>query len=174
MKLQRSIGGALAGGIAAALSAAQQPLDKRAFESDYDDVEMLGKLVTRGREWPLVGLALHVGNGAAFGAVYSQLRPFLPGPPPLAGLIAALGEHLGSWPLVGLVDSRHPARGDIPALWGNRRALLQATWRHALFGAVLGGLEALVNDRSADEPPTIPFSSNGHGSLETAVTVAEA
>jgi hypothetical protein len=71
------------------------------------------------------------------------------------------------------VDSRHPARGDLPTLWGNRRALLQATWRHALFGALLGGLEALINDRSADEPPTIPVSSNGHGSLETTVTVSE-
>ena len=73
-----------------------------------------------------------------------------------------------------LFDNRHPARRDLPTLWGNQRALLQATWRHALFGAVLGALEALVNDRSADEPPTIPFSSNGHGSIETAVTVSEA
>jgi hypothetical protein len=83
-------------------------------------------------------------------------------------------EHASSWPFVGLVDSHHPARRDLPALWGNQRALLQATWRHALFGAVLGALEALINDRSADEPPTIPFSSNGHGSIETAVTVSEA
>ena len=35
-------------------------------------------------------------------------------------------------------------------------------------------IEALINDRSADEPPPIPFSSNGHGSLEAAVSVAEA
>jgi hypothetical protein len=174
MKLQRTLGGAIAGSLAAAVWAAQQPLDKRVFECDYDDVEMLGKLVTRGREWPLVGLALHMSNGAAFGAIYSQLRPFVPAPPVATGLLAGLAEHAGSWPLVGLVDQRHPARRDLPTLWGNRRALAQATWRHALFGAVLGALEALVNDRSADEPPTIPFSSNGHGSLETAVTVSGA
>jgi hypothetical protein len=114
-----------------------------------------------------------MGNGAVFGAVYSQLRPFMPGPPVLTGLTAALAEHAASWPLVSLVDSHHPARGEMPTLWGSRRALLQATWRHALFGAVLGGLEALINDRSADEPPTIPYSSNGHGSLDTAVTVSE-
>ena len=173
MKLQRSLGGAVAGSLAAAVWAAQQPLDKRVFECEYDDVELLGKLVTRGREWPLIGLALHMGNGALFGVVYSQLRPFVPAPPVLAGLAAGMAEHAGTWPFVGLVDVRHPAQGDIPALWGNRRALLQATWRHALFGAVLGALEALINDRSADEPPTIPFSSNGHGSLETAVTVSE-
>ena len=174
MKLQRSVGGAIAGGLAAALWAAQQPLDKRLFECDYDDVEMLGKLVTRGREWPIAGVALHLGNGAVFGVLYSQLRPFVPAPPVLAGLLAGMAEHVGSWPLVTLVDSRHPARGDLPTLWGNRRALLQATWRHALFGAVLGGVEALINDRSADEPPTVPVSSNGHGSIETAVSVSEA
>jgi hypothetical protein len=174
MKLQRSIGGAVAGSLAAAVWAAQQPLDKRVFECDYDDVELLGKLVTRGREWPLIGLAMHMGNGALFGAVYSQLRPFVPGPPVATGVLAGMVEHFGSWPFAGLVDNHHPARSDIPTLWGNQRALLQATWRHALFGAVLGGLEALINDRSADEPPTVPFSSNGHGSIETAVSVSEA
>ena len=54
---------------------------------------------------------------------------------------------------------------------GNARALAQATWRHVLFGITLGALEALINDRSADEPPPIPVSSNGHGSLDRAVTV---
>ena len=70
-------------------------------------------------------------------------------------------------------NARHPARRDIPTLWGSRRALLQSTWRHALFGAVLGGLEALINDRSADEPPEVPYSSNGHGSLDATVAVSE-
>jgi hypothetical protein len=173
MKLQRSIGGAVAGSLAAAVWAAQQPLDKRLFESDYDDVELLGKLITRGREWPIAGLALHVGNGAAFGAVYSQLRPFVPGPPVAAGLVAGLAEHVALWPLVRVVDRYHPAGKELVPLTGNRRAFAQAAWRHALFGLVLGGLEALINDRSADEPPPIPYSSNGHGSLEAAVSVAE-
>jgi hypothetical protein len=173
MKLQRSLGGAVAGSVAAAVWAIQQPLDKRAFESDYDDVELLGKLVTRGAQWPLAGAALHAGNGAVFGAVYSQLRPFMPGPPVAAGLLAGLAEHVALWPLVQVVDRYHPARNDLTPLSGNRRAFAQAAWRHALFGLVLGGLEALINDRSADEPPPIPYSSNGHGSLEAAVSVAE-
>src|SRR5829696_8987947 len=108
MRMRRSLNGALAGGVAAAVWAAQQPLDKRAFDCDYDDLELLGKLVTRGREWPLAGLALHMGNGAVFGAVYSQLRPFVPGPPVLTGLLAGLTEHTLSWPLVAAVDTRHP------------------------------------------------------------------
>lgn len=173
MKLHRSLGGAIAGTAAAALWAAQQPLDKRLFESDYDDVELLGKLVTRGDQWPVAGLALHAGNGAVFGAVYSQVRPFMPGPPVAAGLLAGLAEHVAVWPLVRVVDRYHPARKELTPLSGNSRAFAQAAWRHALFGLVLGGLEALINDRSADEPPPIPFSSNGHGSLEATVSVAE-
>lgn len=172
MKVPRIVGGAVAGGLAAGTWAAQQPLDKRAFGSSYDDIELLGKLVTRGSEWPIAGLALHVQNGMVFGAAYSWLRPFLPGPAPAGALLVALAENFGSWPLVRLSDRFHPARAELPGLAGNRRALLQATWRHALFGAVLGTLEALINDRSDEEPPPVPVSSNGHGSLEAAVSVA--
>jgi xanthosine utilization system XapX-like protein len=174
VKLHRSVGGAVAGGLAATVWAAQQPLDKRLFDSDYDDVELLGKLVTRGDGWPAAGLALHALDGALFGAVYSLLRPFVPAPPVAAGLLAGLVEHFAFWPLAGVLDRVHPARRELVSLGGNRRAFAQAAWRHAVFGLVLGGLEALINDRSADEPPPIPFSSNGHGSLEAAVSVAEA
>ena len=160
--------------MAAAVWAAQQPLDKRLFDVDYDDTELLGKLVTRGPEWPAVGIGLHIQNGALFGAVYSLGKPFLPGPPVLRGLTAGLAEHFASWPAMRLVDRYHPARRDMPPLWGNARALAQATWRHALFGAVLGALEHVLNDRSADEPPPIPASSNGHGDLETAAVAGVA
>ncbi|GAC1326643.1 MAG: hypothetical protein NVSMB25_26100 [Thermoleophilaceae bacterium] len=172
MKLARSAGGAIAGGLAAGVWAAQQPLDKRVFDCDYDDVELLGKLVTRGREWPLVGLAIHVQNGAAFGVAYSQLRPFLPGPPIAGALVMALTENFASWPLGRVTDRFHPARDQLPRLAGNRRALLQATWRHVLFGLLLGALEALINDRSDDEPPAVPVSTNGHGNLEAAMSAA--
>jgi hypothetical protein len=73
-----------------------------------------------------------------------------------------------------LVERYHPARGDLPKLWGSPRALAQATWRHALFGVVLGALEHVLNDRSADEPPPIPASSNGHGDLESAAVAGVA
>ena len=174
MRLERSLRGALAGAIAAGVWALQQPLDKRAFGSRYDDVELLGKAVTRGSEWQAVGLALHVQNGAAFGAAYAQLKPFLPGPPIVRALIAAMAENIGSWPLGAVSDRCHPARGELPRLWGNRRALAQATWRHALFAVVLAVIEQALNDRSADEPPQIPVSSNGHGSLEQAAAAAAA
>jgi hypothetical protein len=91
----------------------------------------------------------------------------------LRGILAGMAEHVAFWPAGRLVDSHHPARRDLTPLWGNRRAFAQAAWRHALFGAVLGALEHALNDRSADEPPPIPVSSNGHGDLEAATaTVA--
>ena len=173
MDLRRSVNGAVAGGIAAGVWAAQQPLDKRAFESGYDDVELLGRLVAGDSAWPGAGLALHVQNGALFGAVYAQLRPFVPGPPVAAAVGAALAEHFALWPLARLVDRYHPARAQLEQLAGNRRAFAQATWRHFLFGLVMGALEARLNASSAaDEPLEIPVSSNGHGNIEAAVGAA--
>jgi hypothetical protein len=60
----------------------------------------------------------------------------------------------------------------MPKLSGSRRALAQATWRHALFGAVLGVLEHRLNARREAEPPFVPVSSNGHGNIEHAATAA--
>jgi hypothetical protein len=173
MDLWRSLNGALAGGIAAGVWAAQQPLDKRVGGSGYDDVELLGKLVTRGPGWPLAGAAMHVGNGAAFGAVYAQLRPFLPGPAAVRGLLAAMVENFGLWPLGAVVDRLHPARGELPPLAGDRRALAQATWRHALFGVVLGLLEHRLNAERDLAPPEFEVSSNGFGDIEAAAAVTE-
>lgn len=171
MTMRRTIGGAIAGAIAAALWAAQQPLDRRMFGSDYNDIELLGKLVTRDREWPLIGLALHVQNGAAFGAAYAQLKPFLPGPPVARGLAAGLAENVAFWPLAGFVDRHHPARRELETLSGNARAFAQATWRHALFGITLGLIEHRLNADPGAEPPPVPVSSNGHGEIEVAVEV---
>ena len=72
------------------------------------------------------------------------------------------------------MDRYHPARRELEPLWGNRRALAQATWRHVLFGVVLGVIEQVLNDRSADEPPPIPASSNGHGDIESAAVAGVA
>ncbi len=175
MELQRSLNGALAGMVAAGVWAAQQPLDKKVFESDYDDVALLGKLVVRDSSWPAAGAAMHLANGAMFGIVYAQLRPFVPGPPVAAGVAAGLIEHFALWPLGRLVDRYHPARDELETLTGNRRALAMGTWRHLLFGAILGELERRLNaEDEAEEPPPVPVSSNGHGDIEAAVGAAPA
>jgi hypothetical protein len=142
--------GAAAGAVAAAVWAAQQPLDKRAFRFPFDDVELLGKAVTRGPRWRLVGTAMHVANGAAFGAIYAAIVPRARSLPPWSrGPAVALGEHLLTWPATGLTDRLHPAREELPRLRRSGRAFAQATWRHLLFGAVLGELERFGRDRRA-------------------------
>jgi hypothetical protein len=137
--------GALAGAVAAKVWALQQPLDKRVFGTRYDDVELLGKGITHGPAWPVAGLVLHMSNGALFGATFAVLRPRLPGSPVALGFAVAMAEHVGFWPLGRLIDRHHPARRELEPLQGNRRALAAATWRHALFGVLLGAVEQRLN-----------------------------
>jgi hypothetical protein len=62
---------------------------------------------------------------------------------------------------------------ELPKLWGSGRAFAQATWRHLLFGLILGELERRLNagPEAAPPQPEAAYSSNGHGSLETALSV---
>jgi hypothetical protein len=149
----RTLRGALAGGAAAAVWLAQQPLDKRLFRCGYDDAEVLGQLSGGG---PAIGALLHVQNGALFGALYANVAPSLPVPPALRGPVAGLAEHLATWPAMALVS---------PPLARNGRAFLQSAWRHVLFGAVLGVLEWRLNGPAELQPVSDEaVASNGHGS----------
>ena len=140
----RTLRGALAGAAAAALWAAQEPLDRRAFGVPYSDVELLGRTVAR-RRWRPAGTAMHVANGALFGALYARVAPSLPGPAWGRGLAGGMAEHLATWPTTALVGRLHPQGHRFPRLWGSHAAFAQATWRHALFGVVLGTLERRLN-----------------------------
>ena len=153
-----------------------QPLDKLVLPGGFDDLELLGKAVTRGAGWYPAGFAIHAANGALFGAVYANVAPALPVAPPLRGPLAALAEHFVSWPLTSASDLVHPARDELPKLAGNRNAFAQATWRHLLFGLVLGELERRVNAEPEPTPPEseTDYSSNGHGSFEHAVSAEPA
>jgi hypothetical protein len=176
MDRTRTLRGAVSGVVAAAVWALQQPLDKALFSSRYDDVELLGKAITRDAGWLPIGLGVHLADGALFGAVYANVASAIPVAPVLRGPVAALSEHVALWPLVALTDRLHPARAELPSLRGNRVAFLQAAWRHLLFGLVLGELERRINAEPEPEPsePDTPYSSNGHGSLEHAVSVDDA
>jgi hypothetical protein len=168
----RTLNGALAGAVAAVAWGLQQPLDKLLFRSRYDDVELLGRAVRNGPGWYRPGLMLHAQNGALFGAVYANVAPALPIAPALRGPAAALFELVATWPLAGLSDRVHPARDTLPTLAGNRRAFAQATWRHLLFGLVLGELERRLNgdEDAVASGPAPDYASNGHGSLDRAVS----
>ena len=135
--------GAIAGAVAAATWGAAEPLVQRVYRTPYSDLRLLGATVTRGPAWPLVGLALHLVNGAVFGAVFERLG----GRGWKRGLVAAEAENLVLLPALALVDRFHPDRrsGAWPPLVGNRRVLAYEVTVHALFGVVLGVL--LRDDR---------------------------
>ena len=168
---QRTARGAFAGFIAALVWAAQQPLDKRVFGVDYDDCDLLGSTVTRGPAVRPVGWAMHGINGALFGAAYANFARRLPLPAWACGPAVAVAENTVLWPLTTILPRVHPAGSELPQLWGNGRAFAQATWRHALFGAVLGELERRMNtDEEPEPPPGEPvYASNGHGDISRAV-----
>lgn len=133
---------AVAGTVAAAVWALQEPLDQRLLRCDYSDIAVLGKAVTRGRPWRAAGTALHLANGAAFGLAFEAARRRMDVPPRRLTVVMALGEHLALYPLCWVVDRHHPARNEpgVPPLLTNPRAFAQATWRHLLFGVLLGRL----------------------------------
>jgi hypothetical protein len=171
--LSRSLRGALAGAAAAGVWAAQQPLDIRFFGVPYDDVRLLGTWVADGPASTPVGLALHLSNGALFGALYAQVAPRSGVPAPLRGPLAGLAEHLATWPGTRWLGGLHPRGAELPPLWGSGRAFAQATWRHLLFGLVLGELERRLNAQGEFEPlEDVPVASNGHGNIEHAAVGA--
>ena len=133
---------ALAGSAAALVWGAQEPLDKRLFGYDYSDVAVLGQGITRGSKWRAAGLVLHAANGALFGLAYHEARCRLPVDARKLAVGMALAEHAALYPLCFFIDRYHPARGEagVPPLLRSPRAFAQATWRHGLFGAVLGRL----------------------------------
>jgi hypothetical protein len=166
----RTLRGALAGAAAAAVWAAQQPLDRRVFGVEYDDADLLGRLVARGRAAYPIGLALHLFNGALFGAAYANVRSSLPLPAALRGPCAGLVEHVVTWPGTAAL-----ARVDeLPRLWGSGRAFAQASWRHLLFGTVLGELERRLNPPDSEPRPVdaSTAASNGHGSAAYLVSIS--
>jgi len=110
---------ALAGAIAATVWGLQEPLDRRLFGCDYSDVRLVG------------GLPVHALNGALFGAAFAVVQRRTQIEPRRLALTLALVEHAALWPLVGLFDRE---------LVRSPRAFAQGTYRHALFGLVLGRL----------------------------------
>jgi hypothetical protein len=161
----KTIRGALAGALAAGVWAAQMPLDKRLLGTDFDDVELLGKAISRRRAWPLAGTLAHLCNGALFGAAYANLAPRTPLPSWARGPAAGLAENFATWPLTALAERLHPAREELPAAFASPRALAASTWRHLLFGALLGELERRLNADDRVDPPNYShlISANGHG-----------
>ena len=116
---------AAAGSVAAVVWGLQEPLDQRVFGCDYSDVLFLG----RGHR--SLGFVVHAANGALFGIAFDAVRQRVDVDRRRLALALATGEHLALWPFISLVDR---------SLVTSPRAFAQATYRHALFGFVLGRL----------------------------------
>jgi hypothetical protein len=148
--LQRHVRAATAGAAAATVWGLLEPLDVRLFRSDYRDVALLGKLLTSGRGWKVAGYAVHAANGALFGLVFdAALRRSGIGPRRLAvGL--ALAENAVLYPLGIVSDRKHPRRAerDVGPLW-SRRVFAQETFRHVVFGLVLGSIHSRDGEPNA-------------------------
>jgi hypothetical protein len=116
---------AAAGAVAALVWGVQEPLDQRLFGCGHSDVLFMGG----GRR--SLGLLAHAANGALFGLAFDEVRRRVEMDQRRLALGLALAEHVALWPTVGLVDR---------SLIKNPRAFAQATYRHVLFGLVLGRL----------------------------------
>lgn len=127
----------LAGALAAAVWAAAEPPLGRVFRTSYSDVKLLAGLT---RTNPPAALALHLVNGAVFGAVFERLG----WRGPLRGVLAAQAENLLLWPGMAFAQRVHPAcsSGEWPPLLTNKRVFAYEASVHAFFGAVLGLLLA--------------------------------
>ena len=132
---------AAAGAFAAAVWTAQEPLDRRVFGHPYSDPMFLGKAITRGRGWRVAGVTWHLANGALFALAVDTLARRTGRDPRRLALQLALAENTVLYPVTILTDRYHPARDDpgVAPLW-HPRAFAQATWRHALFGWLVGRL----------------------------------
>ena len=102
---------ALAGAGAALVWAAFEPFGRRLVRTTYSDVA-------------LVGLPVHVANGALFGIAYDELLRRRG----VGTVTAALAEHVALWPLVGVF---HPRAARDP------RAFASSGLSHAVFGLAL-------------------------------------
>ena len=74
-----------------------------------------------------------VANGVLFGLAFDTLRRRVAVEPRRLALGLALAEHVAAWPVLLVLDRRVAA---------SPRAFAQGTYRHALFGLLLGRLAA--------------------------------
>jgi hypothetical protein len=109
---------AAAGAVAATIWGLQEPLDRRVFRCRYSDVAIVGWI------W-------HAANGAVFGLAFDAVRRRVDVDQRRLALALALVEHVALWPAMALVDRE---------LAASPRAFAQGTYRHALFGLILGRL----------------------------------
>ena len=163
------------GQLAAAVWAAQQPLDKRVFGSRYDDVELLGKLVTRGPAWPAAGLGASRGQRRdvrrrlrAGAAARARARRIGGRRRPRHWPSTSASGRSASWSTATTRPARSSSRCGATAARSPRPP--GAT---SCSGSCSAELERRLNAEGEFEPlEGVPVSSNGHGNIEHAAVGA--
>lgn len=129
------------GAVAGTAYLAEMALDMRLTGNRYDDLVLWGGFLSRDPVWQRVlGAMGHFSLSVALAAAYEAAEPVLPdGPPWARGLLFTMGEHLLSFPTVGLGDFIHPAvkDGRLPSLMSWRYFWVE-TARHVAYGIALG------------------------------------
>jgi len=130
-----------AGGNAALVYLGVMYVDMAVTRSPSNDLLLLGRMVTVDRRRArMIGFLAHMGFGITLSLAYAgYARRRLPGPAWARGVAMLMGENTLLWPLVWVVDRRHPAMrsGELPKL--NRPIpMAQQIVRHVAFGVTLG------------------------------------
>lgn len=135
--MQPTLRAALAGAGAAATWAALEPALRRVCRTPYSDIQILGRLVARGRLMEPAGVALHIANGAGAGIALQRL-----GATTVArAVLAAEVETATFWPGIFVLERIHPivAEKKWPRpLVTHAPTIVEQVLAHALFGATFG------------------------------------
>jgi hypothetical protein len=115
--LRYAVAGTVAAGVWAGI---ESPLS-RALDTGFTDCELLGRVTGRSRA---AGTAVHLANGALFGAAFAAVGGRGVG----QAVIAAEIEGTVLWPGIAVLDREH----------FTRRVFAQEALTHAVFGVVLG------------------------------------
>jgi hypothetical protein len=132
--------GAAAGVVGAVAMAAAMGLDLSLTHQRTNELRLLGGLLPGlGRFWPVTGTLMHLGNGAALGALFGWVQAGLPGPVWARGLLLAQVENLALWPVLLVLDRIHPdVRAGRLQRFNAPGPFLAEVFRHAVFGLILG------------------------------------
>lgn len=136
--MRRDLHAALAGAVAAGAWVAAEPAIRRVAGGTHRELRLISGLLSPNGGSDGLGLAVHLANGAAFGAAFSRLG----GHGIRRAVVAAQVENAILWPGMAVADRVHPdvRSGTWPNLLTDRGTIAQEIGGHLVFGVVLGAL----------------------------------
>ena len=128
----------MAGIVAAGAWIAVEPATRRLTGGTHRELRLISGTIAGKRGGNALGLAVHLANGAAFGAAFRRLG----GHGVRRAVVAAQVENAILWPGMAVVDRIHPdvRSGAWPRLVSDPGTIAQEIASHVVFGVVLGAL----------------------------------